>query len=431
MWRGKGYFLHGANLPWINFGNDFGGGSSTGMSNATNQTTANTNLANMKNAGMTVVRWWVFATNKSSGSTEADSTHLLHTTGRGTGTTVGTVTGATYSSGTITYTLSSVTGTITPGQTYITVSGITPSGYNQTVPILVYAYNAGAKQITVGNQFTNPGAYTSGGTVSTGTDAWASNYFILDSAGYPIGLQPNVIADFDAAITVLKNNNMRAIFTLFNGPDSLPQTTGWNDDRGQRALIDTLTVLFNRYRRSPAVLGWELGNEWDTYVNNFYPIVNQQSGNKLISMFANAVHSSSPIQTASVSCGNASLINQFTGLGLDFYGASWYNASNGSFGADYNMGSQTASHYITNYSLDAPVLVEEAMVGVDNSSVNVGSGLANSAQVQARYQYFYDNGFLGCLGWSAAGAGDNMNIDYTGATNFASGKTDLGPGPSV
>jgi hypothetical protein len=436
LWRGQSYYLHGANLPWVNFSEDFGGGSSTGMSKAANLATASTNLTSMYNAGMRTVRWWVFTVNKSnySNGTLADTGHYLYSGTRGTGTSLGNITGASYAGGVITYTLASDPSTLLAGQSYITVTGVTPSGYNQSVPILVYAVNHAAKTVQIGNQFSDPGSYSSGGAMATGADTWSSHYFVIDSAGYPIGIQDNVIADFDAAVSLLESIGMRAIFTLFNGPDSLPQSVCWNDDRGQRALIDTLSLLFQRYRNSSAILGWELGNEWDTYVNNFWPIVGQQATNKLIAMFANAVHSASKTATASVSCGNAGLIAQFRGLGLDFYGASWYQTSNASLTpsyADYNMAAYDATHYISTYSLDAPVLVEEAMVGIDSGGNNTGSGLANATQVQTRLQYFRDNGYVGCLGWSAAGAGDGMNIDYTGATNFASGKTDIGPGSTA
>jgi len=47
-----GYYLHGGNMPWLNWANDFGGGLDT--------TQTNTKMAAAQNAGMHVIRWWVF-----------------------------------------------------------------------------------------------------------------------------------------------------------------------------------------------------------------------------------------------------------------------------------------------------------------------------------------------------------------------------------
>ncbi len=47
---------------------------------------------------------------------------------------------------------------------------------------------------------------------------------------------------------------------------------------------------------------------------------------------------------------------------------------------------------------------------------------------QAMYQDLYDKGYAGVWGWSASpGAADLMRIDWAAATAFASGKSDIGP----
>jgi len=50
--RINGYYLHGANMPWLNWAQDFGGGLDTVQTDA--------KLAAAQAAGMHVVRWWVF-----------------------------------------------------------------------------------------------------------------------------------------------------------------------------------------------------------------------------------------------------------------------------------------------------------------------------------------------------------------------------------
>ena len=59
-WNGKAQYIHGANLPWFNFGRDFGGGPDGGASSPATNTAVNVALRAASDAGMNVVRWWLF-----------------------------------------------------------------------------------------------------------------------------------------------------------------------------------------------------------------------------------------------------------------------------------------------------------------------------------------------------------------------------------
>lgn len=60
-WQGKNYYLQGANLPWNNWGCDFGcGASGTGASSAAAKATLDATFAQAKANGVNVIRWWVF-----------------------------------------------------------------------------------------------------------------------------------------------------------------------------------------------------------------------------------------------------------------------------------------------------------------------------------------------------------------------------------
>lgn len=59
-WNGKNWYLHGANLPWNNWGCDFGCGANGGVSSAAGNAAVSGAFAQAKANGMNVVRLWVF-----------------------------------------------------------------------------------------------------------------------------------------------------------------------------------------------------------------------------------------------------------------------------------------------------------------------------------------------------------------------------------
>jgi hypothetical protein len=60
IWQGQPWYLHGANVPWLNWGADFGGGTNNGVSSAASQSALNTVFAQAKSSGIRTIRWWVF-----------------------------------------------------------------------------------------------------------------------------------------------------------------------------------------------------------------------------------------------------------------------------------------------------------------------------------------------------------------------------------
>jgi len=57
-WQGQDWYLHGANMPYLSWGRDFGGGSKDGVSNRDNYAMLSRTLADAKAQGVNVVRWW-------------------------------------------------------------------------------------------------------------------------------------------------------------------------------------------------------------------------------------------------------------------------------------------------------------------------------------------------------------------------------------
>jgi hypothetical protein len=59
-WQGEDWYLLGANVPWLNWGRDFGGGAKDGLSNPENRKTVSDGFGNAKANGVNVIRWWAF-----------------------------------------------------------------------------------------------------------------------------------------------------------------------------------------------------------------------------------------------------------------------------------------------------------------------------------------------------------------------------------
>jgi len=60
-WQGQDWFLLGANVPWVNWAKDFGGGPDNGgVSSAASQAAVGDAFATAKASGANTVRWWTF-----------------------------------------------------------------------------------------------------------------------------------------------------------------------------------------------------------------------------------------------------------------------------------------------------------------------------------------------------------------------------------
>jgi len=59
-WGDGEWYLHGANVPWLNWQRDFGGGDDGGASSKHSRETFSSTFAGAKANGANVLRWWVF-----------------------------------------------------------------------------------------------------------------------------------------------------------------------------------------------------------------------------------------------------------------------------------------------------------------------------------------------------------------------------------
>jgi hypothetical protein len=228
-----------------------------------------------------------------------------------------------------------------------------------------------------------------------------------DGAEMPIGLEPGVFQDFDAAMALAETYDIYYVFTLFSAPNELPSTF-LETAEGRAGVANALAPLFARYSGNPRVLSWQVINEpeWDIWDER----VNQSDVQDLVRRVAASVHANS---NALVSVGSAMLdgLPMWQGLGLDYYTAHWYDYMEA---GNWCVTCTTYAEVQSRYNLDGPLVIGEFYAGPD---------------VSGRFEDFYNRGFAGAWAWSLFPYQtlDGLQIDLDEAAEFADSHADVGP----
>jgi hypothetical protein len=236
-------------------------------------------------------------------------------------------------------------------------------------------------------------------------DAWQVS---KDSAGRPIGINPAVYADFDAALQLADKYDLYYDFVLFSAPTAIPHP--WLTDTSTRGrLASVLGALFAHYKDNPRVMTWEVFNEpeWDIMNGK----IDSGSVQATVRAIADSVHANS---SAYVTVGGAlmSQLPLMVGQHLDYYQVHWYDVMKG---ADCVR----CTDYATardKYRLDAPLVVGELYAPA-------------SVDAAQRFTDLYDKGYAGAWPWSlfADHTGDHYSVDLNAERAFSSQRGDLGP----
>jgi hypothetical protein len=232
---------------------------------------------------------------------------------------------------------------------------------------------------------------------------------LRDANGVPTGLNPTVYADFDAALQLAQTYDLYLEFTLFSSPTAIPSS--WLTDQQQlNALSNSLAPLFARYANNPHLMSWDLFNEpeWDINNGKIAKLPVQQA----VKTLAAAVHANSSA-LATVGSGMLSGLSLWTGLGLDYYEAHWY---------DYMSQGQDCA-----ICTDAPSV--SAQMGLDKPIVIGEFPTGSGGDAAARYTAWYSKGYAGALGWSLLPdhTGDHLAVDLLAAQAFSAVHSDAGP----
>lgn len=223
-----------------------------------------------------------------------------------------------------------------------------------------------------------------------------------DASGMPTRVNPAVYADIDAALALADHYDLYYTFVIFNFPGDIPAS--WLNDPAQRQqLADVLAPMFARYSGNPRVLSWEVFNEpeWDMW-NNKVSTPNTQA---LVRAVIDAVHANS---TAYATVGSAEIdgLPFWTGMGLDYYQAHWYDYMQP---GNWCARCRDYSDVRQQYNLDAPLVIGEFYAGPDTDALQ-------------RWEDFYSRGYAGAWAWSLwpEKTADRMAVDLGAAATFAS-----------
>jgi hypothetical protein len=233
---------------------------------------------------------------------------------------------------------------------------------------------------------------------------------LVDDGGTPTGVDTSIYADIDSAIDLARTYDLYYDFVLF---DSAVDIDAWQSDPVKRtALATALGKLFAHYATEPRILSWEVFNEPEWAIWYGSPQLDAGEVQATVKEIASAVHQNCQ---AYVTLGAARIdgLPLWTGLGLDYYSAHWYDAMTS---PDICALCTTYGALQILYGLDAPVTIGEFEALPDAGALG-------------RFDYFYDAGYAGAWPWSLfpSQTADMFAVDLIAEASFASAHTDIGP----
>jgi hypothetical protein len=216
-----------------------------------------------------------------------------------------------------------------------------------------------------------------------------------DDRGEVLGFDDRFLPDFDAAIELLHETGLAAIFVMFDflwfarsqlveGAQTGGRTRFVARRRARRQLLETIvTPLVERHPHDRAVLAWDVINEpeWATRRCPLFPRarVARRTMRAFIREVTSRVHDGTS-QATTVGCATAASLPLVAGLGLDFYQVHWY---------DHLPHTCAPDRPVSGFCLDRPVLLGEFPTR--------GSSRPPAAILQAAQA----SGYAGALAWSA------------------------------
>jgi len=225
-------------------------------------------------------------------------------------------------------------------------------------------------------------------------------------AGTPVGVDPHLFADIDAAIELAAEFCLRIIFVLFDflwfgkatmvkGVQVHGHGHAIRSNYKQQALRRrVLKPLFRRYGASPVILAWDIINEPEWASSGYDEKVSGRTLSfltmrRFIKKTVRLIQRHTG-QLATVGLGNATGLPLAIDTGLDFYQVHWYDKWDAKAPLD---------RPVSEWNLDRPLLLGE--FPTRNSQ----------RQPQAIVAAAEKSGYCGALAWSVMGTDRSSDID--------------------
>jgi hypothetical protein len=245
--------------------------------------------------------------------------------------------------------------------------------------------------------------------------------------GAPTAIKPAVFADIDAAVQLAEALDFYLVLAVIPHPAIVkPWLTNHMD-----ALIGVLERdLFGRYADEPRIMAWQTWVEpdWEIWGDE----IDLEPCQEYTEKFAAAVHRATKVgQLATINAAEVDGLPHWTGLGLDYYGCSYYpymnkmGAWHEGWGGRYCALCRTYEDIAAEADLDGPLVIGEFHASPD-AVYNVTGTSGGPREV---WQAWYDKGFAGAMAWCLfpEKTKSPMPIDFTALAAFAAAHGDMGP----
>lgn len=248
---------------------------------------------------------------------------------------------------------------------------------------------------------------------------------VVDANGVPTGIRPEVYRDIDAALKLADAYDLYYTFPVLIRPNQVPLS--WLTTQ-RTAFVNALRPMFQRYSGNPRIMAWSafVEPEWTIWNEGFSRAVAQD----YVRDFAAAVHAESN-QLVTLNSAMLDGLPMWTGLGLDFYSASWYDYMNNLTNSHEGDGGNwcalctTYEEVRTRYNLDKPLVIGEFYAGASATYYVGGDDLGPLGRLNA----WYDKGYAGTYAWSLfpEKTDDRLAIEWNSYSDFGGAHDDTGP----
>ncbi|MCX5770072.1 MAG: cellulase family glycosylhydrolase [Candidatus Hydrogenedentes bacterium] len=232
----------------------------------------------------------------------------------------------------------------------------------------------------------------------------------FDPAGNVTGFDEHFYQDFDAALAIAENSDIRLLPVFFDfqltdkakdsgGVQMGGRATMISDSAKRKTFLDNALIpLLQRYGRSEAIVAWDVINEPEGAMDIaggrwVEDAVTPEAMKIFVREIVQCIHAHTS-QKATVGSASRGMLTHWTNSGLDLYQFHYYDKMGGQYPLEYQC---------ANLNLDKPCIVGEFPTKNAERAVT------------AYLDVILHNGYSGSLAWSLRG--DDDSSDFKGVAS--------------